>query len=206
VCVCALCALLPLLMGNTISILAASLPLERRPIFVSSYSGMYGVAAVAAPLLGGAFTTKSTWRWCFYINLPIGGAAMLAMGLFFHPPRNRMASSIAWRDRIGQMDLLGTAILISSIVCLLLTLQWGGSVYEWSSMTIIVLLVMAGAGAAAFVAVQVWKQERATVPPRIFKQRSVACSTCYVFCAGGALNVFQYFVKRMLRSVSNACP
>ncbi len=119
---------------------------------------------------------------------------MLAMGLFFHPLSNQTTSSITWRDKIGQMDLPGTAILISSIVCLLLALQWGGSVYEWCSVPIIVLLVVAGGGAAAFVAVQIWKQERATVPPRIFKQRSVACSTCYVFCAGGALNVFQYFV------------
>ncbi|KAI0843816.1 major facilitator superfamily domain-containing protein [Daldinia vernicosa] len=68
-----------------IIILAASLPLERRPLFVSSYSGMYGIASVVAPLLGGAFTTTATWRWCFYINFPLGGSAILAMMLFLQP-------------------------------------------------------------------------------------------------------------------------
>jgi MFS family permease len=64
---------------NQTSILAAYLPLERRPIFVSSFSGMYGIAAVVASILGGYFTTNLTWRWYFYINFPIGGSAILAI-------------------------------------------------------------------------------------------------------------------------------
>jgi len=93
------------------------------------------------------------------------------------------------------MDLLGTAILIPGVVCLLLALQWAGSVYKWSSSLIIVLLVISAIAAVVFISIQIWKKDNATVPPRIIKQRSVACSACYVFHAGGALNVFQYYVS-----------
>ncbi|KAK3348699.1 azole resistance protein 1 [Lasiosphaeria hispida] len=187
-----------------IVILAASLPLERRPLFVSSYSGMYGIASVAAPLMGGAFTTGSTWRWCFYINLPIGGAAMLATFFYLHLPPKPSSEAATWQAKLGQMDLLGTAVLVPGIVCLLLVLQWGGTVYAWSSTPVIVLLVVTGVAAAVFVTIQIWKQDSATVPPRILKQRSVACSTCYVFCAGGALNVFQYFLPIWFQAVQGA--
>lgn len=155
---------------------------------------MYGIAAVVAPILGGYFTTNLTWRWCFYINLPIGGSAVLAMLLFFHPPPKSKQSSFTYREMFNQMDILGTAVLIPGVICLLLVLQWGGSVYPWRSAPTICLLVGLGVAATTFVALQTRKQDMATIPPRIIKQRSVACSTAYVFCAGGALNVFQYFV------------
>ncbi|KAM5481350.1 hypothetical protein McanCB56680_004250 [Microsporum canis] len=178
------------------------LPLARRPIFVSSYSGMYGIASVVAPLLGGVFTTRATWRWCFYINLPIGGAALLTMALFFYPPtKEKQSPPTTWQQKLGQMDLLGTAILVPGIICLLLALQWGGSVYQWNTAPPIALLATAGTAGLIFISIQVWKQESATVPPRIIKQRSVACSACYVFHAGGALNVFQYFLPIWFQAI-----
>ncbi|KAI1170047.1 azole resistance protein 1 [Nemania sp. FL0916] len=178
-----------------IIILAASLPLERRPIFVSSYSGMYGVAAVVAPLLGGAFTTKLTWRWCFYINLPIGGSAILATASFFHTPSKPDTSPLTFREMLDQMDIPGTAVLLPSVVILLLVLQWGGTVYPWRSATIISLLVVLGLAVAGFVSLQVWRQDKAIIPPRIIKQRSVLYSSIYVFAAGGVLHLFQYYVS-----------
>ncbi|KAH8647967.1 azole resistance protein 1 [Xylariales sp. PMI_506] len=184
-----------------IIILAASLPLERRPLFVSSYSGMYGVASVAAPLLGGTFTTKATWRWCFYINLPLGGCAILSMLFFLHlSPREQSAAS-SWREKLTQMDILGTGILVPAVVCLLTALQWGGSTYPWSSAQPLALIVLGGVLLISFVLVQCWKQEGATVPPRIIRHRSVGCSTIYVFCAGGALNIFQYYLPIWFQAI-----
>jgi len=194
-----------------IIILAACLPLERRPIFVSSYSAMYGVASVVAPLLGGAFTTHLTWRWCFYINLPIGAAAIVLVTLCLQtpPPRppSQMAPSAATcTSKLAQMDLLGTVVLISGMVCLLLALEWGGSVHPWNSATLIGLLVALGVAVVCFVGIQVWKQDMGTVPPRIMKQRSVVCSAIYVFSAGGALNVFQYFLPIWFQAVRGMTP
>ncbi|KAK1754787.1 major facilitator superfamily domain-containing protein [Echria macrotheca] len=196
-----------------IIILAACLPLERRPIFVSSYSAMYGVAAVVAPLLGGAFTTHLTWRWCFYINLPIGAGAMILAALCLQTPRAPQSPSqeapppaASWTTNLAEMDLLGTSVLISGMVCLLLALEWGGSVYPWSSAPLIGLLVALGIAAACFVGIQIQKQDKGTVPPRITRQRSVACSAIYVFCAGGALNVFQYFLPIWFQAIRGMTP
>lgn len=161
---------------------------------------MYAIASVTAPLLGGAFTTKVTWRWCFYINLPLGGTALVAIALFFHPQHNVKASSSTWREKASQMDLLGTAILIPGVICLLIALQWGGSEYQWSNIRIIIFLVVTAMMIAGFIIIQIWKQDKATVPPRIIKQRSVAYSVCYVFHAGGAVNVFEYYVSASLLS------
>lgn len=161
---------------------------------------MYGVAAVAAPLIGGAFTTKATWRWCFYLNLPFGVVTLLAVTLFFHPPRKTSAASTTWREKVSQMDLLGTAILIPGVVCLLVALQWGGTVYAWSNGRVIGVLTVFAVAAVGFICIQVWKQDKGTIPPRIVRQRSVAFSTCYVFLAGGAVNIFEYYVSTHART------
>ncbi|KAJ4390722.1 hypothetical protein N0V93_004320 [Gnomoniopsis smithogilvyi] len=189
-----------------IIILAASLPLERRPIFVSSYSSMYGVAAVAAPLIGGAFTTKATWRWCFYLNLPFGVITILAVTFFFHTPGKTSASSstMTLRQKVIQMDLLGTAVLIPGIVCLLIALQWGGTIYAWNDGKVIGLLTVFAAATVSFICIQLWKQDLGTIPPRIIKQRSVTCSTCYVFLAGGAVNVFEYYLPVWFQAIQGA--
>lgn len=175
---------------------------------MSSYSSMYGVAAVAAPLIGGVFTTKATWRWCFYLNLPLGVITILAVTLFFHPPRKSLAmSATTFRDKVSQMDLVGTAVLIPGVVCLLVALQWGGTVYAWSDGKVIGVVVVFAAATVTFICIQLWKQDHGTVPPRIVKQRSVACSTCYVFLAGGAVNVFEYYVSiRLQTSVPSLDP
>jgi len=154
---------------------------------------MYGIASVSAPLMGGAFTTRLTWRYCFYINLPFGAITIAVVWAFFTPTEHK-PSSLTWKEKLDRIDVLGTALLLPGITCLLLALQWGGSAYAWSSSQVIVLLVLTTATLMAFIGVQIWKQELATVPPRIFVQRSVFCSAWYVFAAGGAMNVLEYFV------------
>jgi hypothetical protein len=114
------------------------------------------------------------------------------------PPSSQIAAPLAaaasFKSKLAQIDLLSTAVLISGMVCLLLALKWGGSVHAWNSATLITLLTTLCVTTLVFITIQILKQEKATVPPRIRKQRSVLSSAIYVFCAGGALNVFQYFL------------
>ncbi|OAA53910.1 Major facilitator superfamily domain, general substrate transporter [Niveomyces insectorum RCEF 264] len=75
--------------SGALIILAYSSPLEKRPMYSGLIGSMYGIASVAGPLLGGVFTDKVTWRWCFFINLPIGAITLVVIGIFFKDPHRR---------------------------------------------------------------------------------------------------------------------
>jgi MFS family permease len=147
--------------------------------------------------MGGAFTDspKLTWRWCFYINLPFGLITTLFVIFCFTAPKTTVQAKVGWKAQLGQMDLHGTALFLPGVVCLLLALSWGGTQYPWKSARIIVLLVLAVLLLVGFVAIQIWKGNEATVPPRVFKNRNVFGSAIFAFCVGGSLFVLLFYVS-----------
>lgn len=89
------------------------------------------------------------------------------------------------------------------IICLLLALQWGGSKYPWGEGRIIALFVLFGVLLIAFIAIQFWKQDNATVPPRVLKQRSVASGALFSVTLGAAFFIFVYYLPIWFQVSSN---
>ena len=188
--------------SGAIVIILNVVPLHRRPIFQGLVGAIVGVASVAGPLLGGAFTSNVSWRWCFYINLPIGGAAMVALFFILQIPTPRNAKT-PWRQQINQLDPIGTAVFLPAIVCLLLVLEWGGSTYAWSDGRIIALLVLFAILAIAFVCIQYWRKELATIPPRIIKKRSIMAGMWFQFCSGSAMMLLFFYLPIWFQAIKD---
>ncbi|KAI9697752.1 MAG: hypothetical protein M1836_004428 [Candelina mexicana] len=185
-----------------IIIIVHTVPLPKRPMFQGMFGGIFGIASICGPLIGGVFTTKVSWRWCFYINLPIGAVTVAILILILKLP-NPTKANTPFRQQLAQLDPIGTLFFLPSIVCLLLALQWGGTTYTWSNGRIIALLVLFGVLFIAFVGVQIWKQELATVPPRIFRQRSIAAGVWYTFCVGGSMITLIYFLPIWFQAIKD---
>lgn len=190
--------------AGAIVIIAYSVPLVKRPIYTGLVGAMYGLASIAGPLLGGVFTDKLSWRWCFYINLPLGAFTMVVIIWFFKSPTRRAEQKIPFAQRAKQLDLIGTAVFIVDIVVCLLALQWGGSTYPWSNWRIILCLTLFGVLTILFVFLQWRGGDNATVPFRIIKLRSVAGACWFAFCLGGHFFVLVYWVPIWFQAIKGA--
>ncbi|KIV86739.1 hypothetical protein PV11_02334 [Exophiala sideris] len=185
--------------GSMILMMYAA-PMNRRPFYMGLIGAVFGVASVAGPLLGGVFTSKVTWRWCFYINLPIG--ALVLVFLFFAIENTAPAlGDLPFKEKLMRIDIPGTLIFIPCVVCLLLALQWGGQTYAWSDGRIIALFVVFGVLLLVFIGIQIWRQEAATVPPRIMKQRTIAAGTAYAFFLGSSFMIVIYYLSIWFQAI-----
>lgn len=110
-----------------------SVPLQKRPQIQGLFGALFGIASVVGPLVGGAFVSNVIWRWCFFINLPIGGAAMVFIAFCLKIPKQDTAK-VSWREKLLQLDFFGTTLLVAGVVCLIFALQWGGQTYAVSHM------------------------------------------------------------------------
>lgn len=190
------------LFSGLMVIMFHTIPLQQRPIFQGLFGAIFAVASVVGPLLGGTFTDKVTWRWCFYINLPVGAVSIIVTILLVHMRDQKLdARAAGWLGKLKQLDPIGNLVFFPGIICLVLALQWGGTEYSWKNARIIVLLVLCGILCLIFVGIQIWKGEEATVPPRIMKQRSIAASIWFGFFNYVGAMVLMYYLPIWFQAV-----
>ncbi|USW59767.1 Putative major facilitator superfamily, MFS transporter superfamily [Septoria linicola] len=184
------------------TLLACVLPLHKRPLYNGILGAVMGVAAVAGPLLGGVFTTLVSWRWCFFINLPIGGVAMLIVFWYLQPVQ-AVQTGLNVGQQLAQLDLLGELFLIPSTICLLLALQWGGAQYRWSDGRVVAVLVTFSAFLVAFVVVQMRYPDTATIPSRVVKSKSIIAALIFAACMSATMMVVLWCIPLWFQDIKN---
>ncbi|KAL4939362.1 hypothetical protein BDV06DRAFT_231092 [Aspergillus oleicola] len=187
-------------------LIAHSVAPRKRPTFVGLLGSMYGLAAIAGPLMGGAFTDNSslTWRWCFYINLPLG-VIPAGVIIFLIPSfAGSNTKQPGLLNQIKQMDVPGTLCLLPGVVCLLLALQWGGTRYDWGSGRIIALFVLAGVLLVLFTVIQYTSGDRATVPRRVFGNRNVWGAALFGSGVTAGFFLMLYYIPIWFQAIKSA--
>ncbi|KAI8244231.1 Efflux pump mlcE [Colletotrichum sp. SAR 10_96] len=193
------------LYNGALTIIGNTVPLAKRPMIIGILIGLANMGLVIGPLVGGALTEYSTWRWCFYLNLPIGGVVAVLLALIHIP--DRISAPLPLLEVPRHLDLPGCVLFIPSALMLLLALQFGGNDYPWNSSVVIGLFVGSGVMAILFV---LWEHhvgdEKAMIPLGMLKKR-VVCTSALV----GGINmsvtlVGSYYLPMYFQSVKGETP
>ncbi|MEU8560699.1 MDR family MFS transporter [Streptomyces cyaneofuscatus] len=160
------------------------------------FGAVFGVTSVLGPLLGGFFTETLSWRWVFYINLPIGVVALLVIAAVLHIPVHREKHTI---------DYLGTFLIASVATCLILVASLGGTTWAWGSVQIIALAVLAVVLLIAFVAVE-RRAAEPVLPLKLFRIRTFSLVAVISFIVGFAMFGAMTYLPTFLQVVHGITP
>jgi EmrB/QacA subfamily drug resistance transporter len=154
------------------------------------------LAMIAGPLVGGYITQHWSWRWIFYINMPIGGAAMAYLAVTLHLPRKRIQHKI---------DYLGALVIAIGSTAIILLTSWGGSQYAWGSWPILMLAGLSIASLAAFFVVESRAAEP-MLPLHVFKNRNFSLASTMSLLLGVAMLGTLTFLPLYQQTVQHASP
>jgi hypothetical protein len=176
-------------------------PLRERPKFMGIVFSLFSIGTSMGPFIGGALVQGSTWRWVFYINLPIGGVAFLLFFFFFKVNYK----TISFRQSLGRFDLLGSFLLVTSTVAIVFALTYAGVRYPWSSLRVIIPLVLGIAGLISFHAWEAspWAADP-LLPPHLFGNRTSAISFFATFLQAFLFVWVIYFLPVYFQGVLNS--
>ncbi|KAF2666273.1 MFS general substrate transporter [Microthyrium microscopicum] len=177
-----------------------------RPNMMGIVGAVYGLSSVIGPILGGVFSDKTTWRWCFFVNLPVGGLSAILIFIFFKTPKHAKVVPATPKEKFLQMDPVGLILIMAGIISFILAMQYGGQTHPWKSSVVIGLLVGAVLIWAVFIAWESWQGERAMLIPRLMKQHHMWQPSFFQFFFAAGYFVLLYYLPIYFQSVDNATP
>lgn len=190
--------------SGSYTIIGFSASPKNRPMFTGIVGTSYGVAAAVGPLIGGAFSDKVSWRWCFYINLPIGAISAFIILVFIKAPSTAKPQVATLREKLLHMDPVGAALVIAFVVCYLLAAQDGGTKFPWDSAHEIGLLVGSAVIVGSFILWEWFQKATAMFSFRLAKQRVYIVESVLSFFYSGAYYLVLYYLPIYFLSIDNA--
>jgi EmrB/QacA subfamily drug resistance transporter len=182
------------LMAMAFAIIGDVVSPRERGRYTGYLGAVFAFASVAGPLLGGFFVDQLSWRWVFYVNVPVGAVALVVTS---------SALRLPFATRRHRVDLLGAALLVAGVSCLLLVLVWGGTEYPWTSTTILGLGLVGAMLTGAFI---VWESRAAEpiLPMRLFRNPIFSVGAAASFIIGCAMFGGIVFLPLFLQAVTGA--
>jgi len=180
----------------TLAVVGDIISPRERGRYQGYFGAVFGVSTIIGPLLGGFFVDNLSWRWIFYVNLPIGAVALAVIGVAFRARVERLRH---------EMDYLGAALLAAGLSSIVLFTSLGGTTWAWGSWQIVSLVVASIVLVPAFVLVE-WRAPEPILPLSLFRDRTFAVTSAVGFIVGFALFGAVTFLPLYLQITKGSSP
>ena len=184
------------IMAMSFVVMGDLIPPRERGKYAGYFTGVFAVSSVIGPLVGGFLVDSLSWRWIFYINVPLGAIALVLTQKYLRVDRVKQERTIDW---------LGAALMVGASSSALLVAVWGGQEHEWTSPTITGL----GTAAVVLLALFILQESRAAeplIPLRLFRESVISVSTSLSFVLGVVMMGSMTFLPLFLQVVIGATP
>lgn len=180
-------------------ILSDLVPLRQRGNYSAMLMSVFGIGSALGPFIGGVIVSSTSWRWVFYLNLPIGAAALAVLFVFL---RVKYDKEMSFSQKVKRIDLVGNGVLVASTVSILYALSYAGTRYTWGSWHTLVPLLLGFFGLFLFL----WLQTTGLaaeplMPPRFFRHPTSIILAAATFLSAALLYWCIFFLPVFFQSV-----